>query len=106
MSLYDDRTYENLMAEMREDLSEDIDKQEGSFADLSLGKQAVRLEEAYANLEYVYDNMLVDTQDREHLIESGIEAGLPIDEGKPAVVLATINCAVDEGTVFSALDSE
>ena len=106
MSRYDDRTYENLMEEMREDLSDDIDQQEGSFVDLSLGKQAVRLEEFYEELEYVHDNMLVDTQDREHLIESGAEAGLPIDEGSPAVVLATINCEVEAGTVFSALDSE
>ena len=106
MSLYDDRTFENLMAEMRADLSEDIDQQEGSFIDIALGKQAVRLEEAYAELDYVYENMFLDTQDREHLIESGAEAGLPIDEGSQAVVLATINCEVEEGTVFSALDSE
>ena len=106
MSLYDDRTYENLMEEMRGDLSVDIDQQEGSFVDLALGKQAVRLEEAYENLEYVYDNMFVDTQDREHLIESGVEAGQPIDEGSQAVVLATINCECEEGTVFSAIDSE
>lgn len=106
MSRYDDRTYENLMEEMRSDVSADIDQQEGSFVDLALGKQAVRLEEAYENLEYVYDNMLVDTQDREHLIESGAEAGIPIDEGSQAVVLATINCECEAGTIFSALDSE
>lgn len=106
MSLYDDRTYENLMEEMRNDLSIDVDQQEGSFLDLALGKQAVRLEEAYENLEYVYDNMFCDTQDREHLIESGAEAGLPIDEGTQAVVLATINCEIELGTIFTALDSE
>ena len=50
--------------------------------------------------------MFVDTQDREHLIESGAEAGIPIDEGSQAVVLATVNCELEEGTVFSALDSE
>lgn len=106
MSRYEEKTYENLMTEMRGDLSVEIDQQEGSFVDLALSKQAVRLEEAYEELDYVDENMLVDTQDREHLIESGIEAGLPIDEGSPAVVLATINCEVPEGTVFSALDSE
>ena len=106
MSLYDDRTFENLQAEMRADLSADIDQQEGSFIDIALGKQAVRLEEAYENLDYVYDNMFCDTQDREHLIESGAEAGLLIDEGSQAVVLATVNCEVEEGTVFTALDSE
>lgn len=106
MSLYDDRTYENLMEEMRNDLAIDVDQQEGSFLDLALGKQAVRLEEAYENLEYVYDNMFCDTQDREHLIESGAEAGLPIDEGSQAVVLATVNCEIESGTIFTALDSE
>lgn len=106
MSLYDDRTYENLKAEMQNDLSDDIDQQEGSLVDISLGKQATRLEEAYENLDYVYGNMFVDTQDREHLIESGAEAGLPIREGTQAVVLATVNCEVDIGVVFTALDSE
>lgn len=106
MSLYDDRTAENLQAEMRADLSSDVDQQEGSFVDLSLAKQATRLEEAYENLEYVYDNMFCDTQDREHLIESGAEAGLLIDEGTQAVVLATVNCEIEEGVIFTALDSE
>lgn len=106
MSLYDDRTAENLQAEMRADLSSDVDQQEGSFIDLALAKQATRLEEAYENLEYVYDNMFCDTQDREHLIESGAEAGLLIDEGTQAVVLATVNCEIEEGVIFTALDSE
>lgn len=106
MSLYDDRTAENLQEEMRADLSTDVDQQEGSFIDLSLAKQATRLEEAYENLEYVYDNMFCDTQDREHLIESGAEAGLLIDEGTQAVVLATVNCEVEPGTIFTAMDSE
>lgn len=106
MSLYEDRTYENLMAEMRADVSSDIDQQEGSFIDLVLGKQAVRLEEAYENLDYIHENMLCDTQDREHLIESGAEAGQPIYEGTEAEVLVVINCEVPEGTVLSAIDSE
>lgn len=106
MSLYDDRTYENLMTEMRNDLSDDVDQQEGSLIDLSLGKQATRLEEAYENLDYVYENMFVDTQDREHLIESGAEAGLPIREGTQAVVYATVNCELEVGTEITAIDSE
>lgn len=106
MSLYSDKTFETLQSEMLNDTATDVDQQEGSLIATAISKQAVRLEEAYQDLDYVNDNMLVDTQDREHLIESGIEAGLPIKEGTEAVVLAQMNCEVEVGTQFTAIDSE
>lgn len=106
MSLYEDKTFENLQSEMLNDTSTDVDQQEGSLIATAIGKQAVRLEEAYQDLDYVNDNMLVDTQDREHLIDSGVEAGLPIKEGSEAVVRAVINCQCEVGTEFTAMDSE
>lgn len=106
MSLYSDKTFENLQSEMLNDTSTKLDQQEGSLIATSIGKQAVRLEEAYAALDYVNDNMLVDTQDRDHLVATGLECGLPIKEGTPAVVLAVINCQVELGTTFTAMGSE
>jgi uncharacterized phage protein gp47/JayE len=106
MSLYSDRTFENLQSEMLNDTSTDVDQQEGSLVATSIAKQALRLEEAYGALDYVNDNMLVDTQDRDHLIATGEECGLPIKEGTKAVLLAVINCEVEVGTEFTAMDTE
>ena len=99
--MFEDRTFENLQAEMREESNI-----EGSMIDAAIAKQALRLEEAYADLDAVNDNMLVDTQDRDHLIDSGAECGLPIIEGVPASVRIVMNCCCDVGTEFTAVDSE
>lgn len=106
MSLFEDRNFKNLQAEMLGDAAVDVDQQEGSLLATSIAKQAVRLEELYENLDYVNDNMLVDTQDREHLIASGAEAGLLIKEGTRATVKALINCVVPLGETFTAMDFE
>lgn len=106
MSLFEDRNFKNLQAEMLGDAAVDVDQQEGSLLATSIAKQAVRLEELYENLDYVNDNMLVDTQDREHLIASGAEAGLLIKEGTRATVKALINCIVPIGETFTATDFE
>ena len=115
MALYEDRTYENLQAEALEDLLERaselprnqrVDASEGSLIHMATSKQAVRLEEAYQDLDALNDQMLVDTQDLEHLIDSGAECGIPIHEGKRAVVIADLNCPCAIGDEFSAIDSD
>ena len=116
MSLYEDRTYENLMEESLEDLAQrvpelpenyrNIDSQEGSLIWLALSKGARRLEEVYDELENLNDNMLVDTQEEEYLVESGVECGIPIREGTTAVVRAELNCPCEIGDEFSAIDSD
>lgn len=99
--MYEDKTFENLQEEMREESD-----YEGQFVDASIAKQAVRLEEGYADLANVYDNISVDTKDLDHLVEFGAESGVPYLEGTPATVVAYMNCQVDPGTEFTATDSE
>lgn len=115
MSLYEDRTQENLLKEALEKLNdynesapevERVDGSEGSLAYFALSRQAGWLEDAYDELDNLNDNMLVDTQDLDHLIESGKECGVPIIEGTAAVVLGDINCECEVGTEFSAVDSD
>lgn len=115
MSLYEDKTFENIMGEMLEEYndkssqlpeSQRVEATQGSLIWLSLAKPAVRFEEAYADLDEVNDNMLVDTQDLDHLIDSGAECGNPINEGTEAVVIADLNCECEIGDEFSAIDSD
>lgn len=115
MSLYEDRTFENLQAEALEELNakindlpenQRVDASPGSLLYMAIAKQAVRLEEAYADLDDINDNMLVDTQDYDHLLESGIECGMPMILGTTAVVSAELNCECEIGDEFSAVDSD
>lgn len=99
--MYESRTFENLQEEMRDEAMI-----EGTMIDAAIAKQAVRLEEAYADMDNINENMLVDTQDREHLIDSGAECGLPLIEGTPASVRAVMNCQCEVGDEFTATDSE
>lgn len=108
MSRYEDRTFENLQKEMLEDLADeiDVDMSEGSFLATAIAKQAVRLEDAYTQLDYINDNMMVDTMDRDHLQESGAESGILIGEGTEAVVTGYLNIQCEIGDEFTAIDSE
>ena len=60
MSLYADKTFENIQAEALEDIrnrieelpeNQRVDASEGSFLYMALAKQALRLEGAYQDLE-------------------------------------------------------
>ena len=115
MSRYEDMTFDNILQDslsrannLNNMLPEDqrVSLDEGSLVYLSLSKQAARLEDAYAELDALNDNLLVDTQDAEHLVETGAEAGLLIIPGTPALVRAKLNCPAEEGTEFSATDSD
>lgn len=99
--MFEDRTFENLQEEMREEST-----LEGVLIETAIAKQAVRLEEAYADLDAINENMLVDTQDRDHLIDSGAECGLPILDGTPASVRGLLNCECEAGTEFTAIDAD
>lgn len=98
---FEDMTFENIQEAMRDETN-----LEGSMIDVAVAKVALRLEEAYADLDAVNENMLVDTQDRDHLIDSGAECGLPLKEGVPASVRGVLNCECEIGTEFTAVDSE
>ena len=99
--MFENKTFENIQEEMREEA-----EYEGTMIDTALARSAVRFEEAYLDLDAVNDNMLVDTQDRDHLIDSGAECGLPLLVGTPATVRALLNCQCEIGSEWTASDSE
>jgi uncharacterized phage protein gp47/JayE len=99
--MFEDKTFESIMTEMMADMPLGADTSEGSQLWHACAKMAVRLEEAYGDLDYVWENILEDTQDIEHLIKSGTEAGYPITEATPAVFAARLNISVPQGTVFT-----
>lgn len=108
MSRFENRTFANLQSEMLDQYKNDMktDVQEGSLVSVSIAKQAVRLEDAYRNLDYINDNMLPDTMDREHLISWGASLGMPVSEGKYALVKAEFNVEIETGTEYTASEAD
>lgn len=87
--MYDDRTYNNIMAEMMSYMPDGVDTQEGSLIYNACSKMALKLEEKYMSDQYLYDNMIPTKMDEEHLIPYAInERGITIKEATYAVLQA------------------
>lgn len=102
--MFEEKTYENIMAEMMAEMPSDVNTEEGSLIWNACAKQALQLEEAYLALQQVEDNMYTDTQDEEHLIRNGADKGVPIREATNAVLKAEFQQDIETGTRFTAND--
>ncbi|MCQ4637664.1 baseplate J/gp47 family protein [Anaerovorax odorimutans] len=104
--MYEDRTFEKIMEEMMNDTSDQFDKQEGSLLWNACAKNAVMLEAAYADIEYIWEQLLPDTQDREYLAGNGAEAGVLIRDATAGIFKAQFNIPVEAGERFSHSEEE
>ena len=114
--MFEEMTFENILADMLADAPDGVDTSEGSLLYNACAKQAVRLEEAYLVLAGIEKNMYADTADLEHLIRAGIDRACYIRRATYAEFLAQFNCPVPLGsrfrqdeyhyTVFRAADEE
>lgn len=102
--MFEDRTFEEIMNEMLEDPTEEMDVSEGSLIWTATAKNAIRMEDVYAQLDALHDNMYPDTADLEHLILFGAGKGIYIKEATPAVFKAKFNIPVEVGERFSGDD--
>ena len=100
--MFENKTYENIMAEMMEEMPDNVDTREGSLIYNACAKQALQLEKAYLLMQTVEDNMYTSDQDEEHLILNGQDKGLPIKEATKAVVRGVFSQEIDIGTRFNA----
>lgn len=99
--MFEEMTYENIMAQMMSDMPDGIDTSEGSLLYNACAKQAVRLEEAYLILCGLEQNMYADTADLDHLIRAGIDRGCLINQATYAEFEAQFNCPVNAGERFN-----
>lgn len=102
--MFEDRTYENIMAEMMADMPDGLSTEEGSLLFNSCAKQAARLEEAYQFLAGLEQNMFPDTADLEHLIRMGIDRGVYIKQATYAEFEAQFNTEIPAGSRFNLGD--
>lgn len=114
--MFEEMTFENMLADMLSEAPEGIDTSEGSLLYNACAKQAVRLEEAYRMLAGIEKNMYADTADLEHLIRAGIDRAVYIRRATYAAFTAQFNGPVPLGsrfrkeeyhyTVFRAIEEE
>lgn len=102
--MFEEMTFEKIMADMMTDMPDGIDTSEGSLIYNACAKQAVRLEEAYLVLSGIEKNMYADTADLEHLIREGIDRGCYINQATYSEFEAQFNCAVPDGSRFNGGD--
>lgn len=102
--MFEDKTYENIMAQMMEEMPEGVATEEGSLIWNACSKQAMMLEEAYLAMQGVEDNMYADTQDEEHLILNGADKGIPFKGATHAVVKGVFQQPIQTGTLFTSND--
>lgn len=74
--MFEEYTYENILARMLDAVSGEVDKREGSVIYDALAPAAVELQLMYIELENMLNECFADTADRTYLIRRAAERGL------------------------------
>lgn len=84
--MYEDETYDEILARMLDRVDSSIDKREGAIIYDATAPAAFELELLYAQIDYYLKNTFGDTAEREYLIERALERGLSPYEASAATV--------------------
>lgn len=98
------KDYDTVLEDMKDRISADISKDEGTLTAFALAPAAAEIEELYSNLEVADENGSPLTCDREHLIIFGTQDNIPIKTATAAVWLARFNEDFEVGERFECGD--
>ncbi len=104
MSLYADKTFENLMQDALSRISDDVDKREGSIIYDALAPIMAEIAQVYIGMDFVFDATYITTAPREYLILRAADRGITPKEATKALFRADFNMIVENGTRFSCND--
>lgn len=104
MSLFADRTYENLLASALARVTPTLDKREGSLVYNGNAPAMAELAQLYIGLDFVFTATYIATAPREYLIERAKDRGLSPKAASAAVFRAEFNIEVPVGSRFSCED--
>lgn len=104
MSLFEDRTFENLLASALARVSPTLDKREGSLVYNGNAPAMAELAQLYIGLDFVFTATYIATAPREYLIERAKDRGLSPKAASAAVFRAEFNIEVPIGARFSCED--
>lgn len=102
--MFEDRTADNIMDEMLAGFGAGVRTDEGSLAYNACAKIAEKLEEIYADMEDIFDNMNIDTMDLAHLIPYAQERGLSFRYATYPVVKGEFSQEMEIGSRLSCQD--
>lgn len=83
--MFEDRTFETIREEMLAEVSDDIDKTEGSIIYDAIAPAALKLAEMYSNLDIFLNLVFADTADDEFLARRTAELGVYKKLSTPAI---------------------
>lgn len=101
MSLFEDQTYENLLANAMARVSSTFDKREGSMVYNGVAPSMAELAQLYMGLDFVFTATYITTAPRNYLIERAKDRGLSPKAASAAVFRAEFNIEVPIGSRFS-----
>lgn len=104
MSLYEDKTYENLMEEALSRVDDMYDKREGSMIFNGNAPCLAEMAQVYIAIDFLLDSFYIHSAPREYLIKRAADHQIYPQEATPAVFKAEFNVDVPIGTRFSVED--
>lgn len=100
--LFEDKTQNNIMADMKAAIEPGTNTEEGTLVDHALRGAAAEFEQAYIGLGLIEQNGYAETADREHLILRAKERGMEPLSASNAVWKAEFNIDIELDQRFSA----
>lgn len=100
--LFDDKTQNNIMIDLKAAIDPDTNTEEGTLIDHSFRGAAAEFEQAYIELGLIDQNGYAETADREHLILRAKERGIEPFPASNAIWKAEFNMDIALNTRFSA----
>ena len=100
--LFEDKTLNNIMLDLKDTVNSDISTEEGTLIDHSFRGAAAEFEQAYIELGLIDQNGYAETADREHLILRAKERGMEPLEATNAVWKARFDGNIPDGARFSS----
>ena len=99
--MFEDRTYEALLQEKLENVSDSLDKREGSIIYDALAPNSIEAAMIYVALDSVYNETYADTASRDYLILRCKERGITPHAATAAIGIGEFNMDVPIGSRFS-----
>lgn len=103
-TIYEDMTFDKLMADMLERVPNSLDKREGSVIWDALAPCALEFENLYNELDFILRNSFGSTADREYLILRAKERDIYIQEATASIIKCKFNVQVESGSRFNYED--
>lgn len=101
MSLYGDKTYENLLNDALSRVSSALDKRESSLVYNANAPSMAELAQLYIGLDFVFEATYLSTAPRDYLILRAADRGMQPTQASPAKFRAEFSIEVQPGERFS-----